>query len=148
VRIGVISDTHGWLHPGVHDVFEGVDAILHAGDVGSAVVLDELSAIAPVTAVRGNMDGSDLRGALAPLANVALAGTRVLVLHRPQDVPRPLPAGVGVVVTGHTHAERIERDGAGVLHVNPGSATQASHRTVALLYLENGGAEASVVSLD
>lgn len=148
MRVGVISDTHGWLPPAVHDAFAGASAILHAGDVGSLAVLDELETIAPVTAVRGNMDASDLDGALVVLANVALGGTRVLVVHRSRDVPRPLPTGVGVVVTGHTHAATVERNADGVLRLNPGSASRSDRRSVAVLEISEGEASAEIVVLD
>jgi putative phosphoesterase len=148
-KVGVISDTHGWLAGSVADVFAGVDHIVHAGDVGSYDVLAELEAIAPVTAVRGNMDVDDLGGVLVPMANVRLGGARVLVVHRPQDVPRPLPAGIRVVVNGHTHAPRIETED-GVLHVDPGSASRPDSgkaRSAAILSIAGGTVDGRIVVL-
>lgn len=115
--IGVLSDTHGKLPAEVVEVFAGVERIIHAGDVGPGYVLEELETIAPVIAVRGNVD--DPASSLPAVANVALGGTRVLVVHRPADVPRPLPEGIGVVVFGHTHVPLAE-DCDGVLWLQPG----------------------------
>src|SRR2546430_6464783 len=79
MRVGVIADTHGLLRPEVFDVFERVDHILHAGDVGRPEILIELEAIAPVTAVYGNSDGSELRARLPQVAEVELDGFAVVV---------------------------------------------------------------------
>jgi putative phosphoesterase len=147
--IGVISDTHGCVPAAVRDVFAGVERIIHAGDVGTSLVLDELGTIAPVTAVCGNVDPECLDMTLDPLANVAFAGTRVLVVHRSADVPRPLPVGVGVVVFGHTHVALVEHR-SGVLWLNPGSPARArsgSGHSVALLEIEGGAAQARIVRL-
>ena len=132
--IGVISETHGTLPPSVAAAFRGVDRILHAGDVGSETVLDELAAIAPVVAVSGNTDVGPLDWRLPGAATIACCGLRVHMTHRPQDVPKGLDADV--VVTGHTHRALVaHRDG--VLHVNPGPAGAAARDgrgpTVALL---------------
>jgi len=126
--IGVLSDTHGHLYPKVKETLEGVDHIIHAGDVGSAHVLTELKAIAPVTAVRGNCDlepgrrishGGGVGGRRRPHSG----GSHSRSAARPARArPRaPDPSAVRAVVTGHTHrVESEERDG--VLHLNPGSA--------------------------
>lgn len=121
-RIGVISDTHGELPDAVEGIFEGVDAIVHAGDVGSPYALDVLGAIAPVTAVCGNCDLG--MGSTDPIAvNVMLGGVRVLVAHRERDLAGsldPVRAGARIAITGHSHVAGVgERDG--VLWVNPGS---------------------------
>ncbi len=119
---GVLSDTHGHLYPTVKRLLEGVDHIVHAGDVGSAHVLAELRAIAPVTAVRGNADAGAWAQSLPAHAEVDIGGARILVGH----VAGRLRAdsgvsGFAVVISGHSHMASIEeRDG--VLHVNPGSA--------------------------
>jgi putative phosphoesterase len=137
-RIGVISDTHGKLPSEVHDAFAGAERIVHAGDIGNYQTLLELETIAPVTAVAGNVD-PELGDILPPLVNTPIAGVRFLVTHRRQDVPRPLPPGVAVVVTGHTHMPVIEeRDG--VLWLNPGSASRSrgAGHTVAVLEIEDG----------
>ena len=145
--IGVISDTHGYLDPRVAPAFAGVEAILHAGDVGSLAVIEALEAIAPVTAVRGNNDDK-LGGLGLPLhADFELDGVGVHLVHRLIDA-RP-PEGTRVVVYGHSHQPRIEeRDG--VLYVNPGAAGRVGfHRvlSVALLRIEDGGLTPTLVEL-
>lgn len=133
--IGVISDTHGELPAAVERLFAGVDAIVHAGDVGGGLVLDLLEAIAPVTVVRGNCDGGLSALAWPEVANVAVGGVRILVAHRGGDLVEELsPERVGarIVIRGHTHAGSAQERN-GVLWVNPGSAS-----------LPRGGAPASV----
>ena len=143
-RIGVISDTHGALPDSVEQAFAGVDAIVHAGDVGPGFVLDLLGVIAPVTAVTGNMDLGPT--ALLPLAlNVSLGGIHVIVAHRERDLAGsldPVRAGARVAVFGHTHVPSIEtRDG--VLRINPGSPTSprgGSAPSVAIVTVDPDGA--------
>lgn len=118
--VGIISDTHGSLPQSVASVFEGVERIVHAGDVGSQRVLDELEAIAPVVAVRGNMDHGELEWRLPDTATVRLAGHRLFVSHVVGASPDPR-SGIDVVISGHTHRSRVHR-AEGVLFVNPGSA--------------------------
>jgi putative phosphoesterase len=123
VLIGVISDTHGSLDPGVHDVFRGVSRIVHAGDVGSVSVLDELGAIAPVDAVVGNTDVHGACSALPEVRTIVVEGVRVLVVHDARPYLRAgLPEGVTVVVHGHTHLPEV-LVAEGVTYVNPGSAS-------------------------
>jgi putative phosphoesterase len=121
-RIGVIADTHGELPSSVKAAFAGVDAIVHAGDVGPGYALETLEAIAPVTAVCGNCDITS-PDALPIAANVVLGGVRVIVAHRDRDLGGsldPVRAGARVAVVGHSHVAGVgERDG--VLWVNPGS---------------------------
>ncbi len=120
--IGVVSDTHGTLPASIGSALAGVDRIIHAGDIGAQRVLDELSAIAPVTAVRGNMDSGDLCWRLLDTATVRAGEARILVTHKASEVVAAgIPDGVTVVVSGHTHRPAIERIG-DVLFVNPGSA--------------------------
>lgn len=122
MRIGLISDTHDLLRPAVLDWLRGTDHILHAGDICSSPVLEQLAAIAPLTAVRGNNDAGGWAGRLHEAELVTLGGVPVLVLHDIADLPRHAQARAArVVVTGHSHKPKIEeRDG--VLFVNPGSA--------------------------
>src|SRR5574340_261424 len=121
--VGVISDTHGTLPAAVHDAFAGVSMILHAGDVGSQSVIDELETIAPVVAVHGNMDRGDLSWRLPERAVTRIDGLRFLVGHIAEHLTREgVPEGVDVVVTGHTHRASVRYAG-GVLRVNPGSAS-------------------------
>lgn len=121
-RIGLISDTHGLLRPEALEFLRGCDHIVHGGDIGPASILDELAAIASLTAVRGNNDTAEWAAALPGAVSIDLAGVRLHVLH---DLKRlaldPVAAGIDAVVAGHSHRPLAEtRDG--VLYVNPGSA--------------------------
>jgi uncharacterized protein len=127
VRIGVISDTHGKLRDEVFAHFEGVDRILHAGDIGHAGILVELESIAPVTAVWGNTDHFEIRASVPEIARLELAGRKVVVVHGHQ-VGSPTPAALDaayddadIIVFGHTHRPLEERL-AGRLYLNPGGA--------------------------
>ncbi|GMQ90357.1 MAG: metallophosphoesterase family protein [Gammaproteobacteria bacterium] len=120
--IGVISDTHGLVRPEAIEALRGSDLIIHAGDIGTPEVLDELNAIAPVFAVRGNVD----RGAWAnnlPVSDVVQAGAKSLyVLHDLDELDLdPLATNLHAVITGHSHRPMI-REQDGVLYFNPGSA--------------------------
>jgi putative phosphoesterase len=109
MRIGVIADTHGWLDPRALDAFAGVDAILHAGDIGALAVVAALGAIAPVHVVRGNNDTTPDLLALPEYLDLELAGHRVHLVHRPQDAR---PGAAAIVIYGHTHKVTVEqRDG-------------------------------------
>jgi hypothetical protein len=122
LRIGLISDTHGLLREEASAFLHGCDHIIHGGDIGRAGILDELAAIAPVTAVRGNIDTAPWAQQVSRTEFVTLGTVCVYVLHDLAQLDIELAAaGVQVVVSGHSHTPRIaERDG--VLYVNPGSA--------------------------
>ena len=121
-RLGVISDTHGLLRPQALEALRGVERILHAGDVGSPEILDALTAIAPVTAVRGNTDHGAWAERLPPTAEIEVAGIWIHILHSLDELDLdPRGAGFSVVIYGHTHEPLIEQRG-GVLYLNPGSA--------------------------
>jgi putative phosphoesterase len=121
-RIGVISDTHGLARPETAALFEGVDLILHAGDVGGGEVLDALRRIAPVHAVRGNTDHGDWCAALPLVAFIPVDGARLCLLHNAAALTfDPMAAGVSAVIHGHSHRAE-ERTAGGVLYFNPGSA--------------------------
>ena len=156
MKIGIISDTHGLLRPQVSDVFQGVEHILHAGDIGNLDIITELEAIAPVTAVWGNADGLEVRGRVPEVAEVELGGVRVAVIHGMQvGSPTPekiaaLHPGAGLVVFGHSHRPLIKQVGA-TLAVNPGSAGRRRFRdpvTVALAEILDGSVSARLVELD
>jgi putative phosphoesterase len=136
ITVGVLSDTHGHLYPQVVKLLEGVDHIIHAGDIGSLQVLAALRAIVPVTAVRGNCDHYDWAASLPAEAEVEIGGVRILVGHIAGRL-RETKQGFRVVVTGHTHRmESAEREG--LLYLNPGSAgpERFGHpRTMALLHV-------------
>ncbi|MBI2724330.1 MAG: metallophosphoesterase family protein [Chloroflexi bacterium] len=134
MRIGVISDTHGYVDRRVGPAFEGVEAILLAGDIGGAHVLDALSAMAPLYAVHGNNDEKQGGLGLPLLLDVELAGVRFHIVHqRPHALPGP---DTHVVVFGHSHRTLIERAD-GRLYVNPGAAGRAGfHRTQTVALIE------------
>ena len=147
-RIGVLSDTHGLLRPEALDALRGSERILHAGDVGDPDILDRLTRIAPVHAVRGNVDRSGRCAELPETLAVEVGGISVWMLH---DVAQldldPADAGFAVVVHGHSHRPKIERTAAGVLFLNPGSAGPRRFRLpVALgeLLIDGGRAEARI----
>ncbi len=122
LTVGVISDTHGLLRPEAVEALRGVDQILHAGDVGTTEILARLKAIAPTTAVRGNVDRGVWATAL-PMTDVSRLGTLdVYMLHDlgTLDVD-PVAAGFAAVISGHSHQPRAEWK-RGVLFLNPGSA--------------------------
>jgi len=150
-RVGLISDTHGHLDPRVYDAFDGVEAIIHAGDVCADSVLYELQTIAPhLIAVLGNCDvGSDAWG-LQHVARVTIDGVRFLVIHDFSDLTE-IPEDADVVVHGHSHKPSVVHHGR-VLAVNPGSASQRRRmpsRSVAIVdILEDGSVETRSIMLD
>lgn len=151
--IGLISDTHGLLRPDVHAALEGVELILHAGDVGGSEILDELRIIAPVKAVYGNTDAAWEPGMVQSL-DLVLGGIKVHVSHG-HELGRPKAAALAaaydadVIVYGHTHVQRVERVG-GRLVVNPGAAGARRFDlmpSVARLVIEDGVAGVTLVAL-
>jgi len=120
--LGLISDTHGLLRPEAVEALRGSDLILHAGDVGDPEILAELRKLAPVIAVRGNVDTGEWAEALPLTEVISLGSARVYMLHILQGLDlNPAAAEVDIVVTGHSHKPgTTEKDG--VLYVNPGSA--------------------------
>lgn len=122
MRIGVISDTHGLLRAEALHALAGVQLIIHAGDVGTPEILTQLKAIAPVFAVRGNVDTQPWSQELPMTTVVETAGLHLYVLHNLRDLDlKPQAAGFDAVISGHTHQaeQRLE---AGILYLNPGSA--------------------------
>ena len=121
-RIGVISDTHGLLRPEAVAALRGSRRIIHAGDVGSAEILQELAAIAPVIAVRGNVDKGAWARKLPETEVVKVGVVSLYVLHDLAQLDlKPEAAGFSVVVSGHSHVPKMEERN-GVLYFNPGSA--------------------------
>lgn len=149
MRIGVISDTHGVLRPEAEAALAGVAHILHAGDIGDPSIIDRLARIAPVTAIRGNVDRGAWAERFPETAEPVIGGRRFLMLH---DVKR-LDAdwrgrGVAAVIFGHSHKPSIDRrDGA--MFLNPGAAGPRRLRLpVTLARLTVGDAvEAELVDL-
>jgi uncharacterized protein len=121
-HVGVISDTHGLLREEALRELRGCDLVIHAGDVGRAEILHALQAIAPVIAVRGNVDTEEWALDLPWSEVVEANGARLYVVHNLKDLDmNPRAAGCDVVISGHTHRPgQFEKDG--VLYINPGSA--------------------------
>jgi putative phosphoesterase len=147
MRLGVISDTHGLLRPEVFDAFEGVDHILHAGDVGKVGILSDLKALAPVTAVYGNTDGMELRSMLPQVAMLELDGFDIVVTHGDQlGSPTPLALHAAfpdaqIIVYGHTHRPLLTIVDVVVTVMNPGGAGARRFKlppSVGILELEAG----------
>jgi putative phosphoesterase len=120
--VGLLADTHGLLRPEVKPLLRGCDYIVHAGDICGSAILDELGAIAPVTAVRGNCDRGPWAECLRETAILQVGSLKILVIH---DLARleiePGERGIRVVVSGHSHKPSVE-ERHGVLFVNPGSS--------------------------
>ncbi|MBE0624595.1 MAG: metallophosphoesterase family protein [Burkholderiales bacterium] len=121
-RVGLISDTHGLLRPEALTFLKGCDYIVHGGDIGHASILEELAELAPVTAVRGNNDMGSWANSLRESECVQIGDVVAYVIH---DLAQfhidRIPAGVRVIVSGHSHMPRVEERN-GVLYVNPGSS--------------------------
>jgi putative phosphoesterase len=121
MRIGVVSDTHGLLRPETLEVLAGVEHIIHAGDIGSPDILPRLAEIAPVTAIRGNIDTREWARKLPAWEVVTLAARTIYVVHDIADLSLdPAAAGFDLVVFGHSHEPAI-RTAAGTVYLNPGS---------------------------
>jgi len=121
-KIGLISDTHGLLREEALRALQGSDLILHAGDVGDPGILDSLRRIAPVVAVRGNVDTEPWADSLPATEMVSASGVIVYLLHDVHSLDLvPQAAGFAIVLSGHSHKPKQERRN-GVLYINPGSA--------------------------
>jgi putative phosphoesterase len=149
-RIGLISDTHGLLRPEALAFLAGCVHIIHGGDIGDPRILDALSALAPLTAVRGNNDRGHWAEALPEVAFLESGGVLIQVIHDLAGLGKGGPdPGVRVVVSGHSHIPALA-ERAGVLYVNPGSAGPRRFRlpvSVAELAVEAGSASARLVTL-
>jgi uncharacterized protein len=150
--VGLISDTHGLLRPQAVSALSGADHILHAGDVGDSKILKVLSTVAPLAAVRGNVDYGDWADELPSAATVTIDGRAIYLTHILADLQiDPEREKIAAVVTGHTHKPLIERCG-DVLFINPGSAGPRRFSlptSVGFLRLsEDGSAEAWIENLD
>ncbi len=148
--IGVISDTHGLLRPEAVAALAGVEHILHAGDVGDWAILERLKEIAPVTAIRGNVDVDGECGLLPPVEVVTLLGQTFYMLHDRHALDLdPVAAGFGVVVSGHSHKPLIEWRNE-VLYLNPGSAGPRRFSlpvSLALVSIDGNGLQPRLVNL-
>ena len=121
-RIGLISDTHGLLRPEALNALRGSELIIHAGDVGKPKILDKLKAVAPVIAIRGNIDTGAWASALPLTSIIEARSATIYAIHNIQDLDLdPGAAGFRVVISGHSH-KAGRKDVSGVLYINPGSA--------------------------
>ncbi|MEN2507143.1 metallophosphoesterase family protein [Stutzerimonas stutzeri] len=150
MRIGVISDTHGLLRPEALAALRGCERIIHAGDIGKPEVLDALRALAPLDAIRGNVDSGDWAASVPEHLDLEIGGLRIHVTH---DVKAmgidPIAARVDVVIAGHSHQPKIEEVDA-VIYLNPGSAGRRRFKlpvSLALLDIEDGQPRAQLVTL-
>jgi putative phosphoesterase len=151
IKIGVVSDTHGLLRPQVLPALAGVDRILHLGDVGDPAILKALAKVAPVTAIRGNIDQSGPCSKSPETEVLLLGGHYLYMLHNLNELHLdPAAAKFAAVLSGHTHKASIERR-KGVLYFNPGSCGPRRFElpvTLGLLRVkEDGELEAEVVTL-
>ena len=151
--IGLVSDTHGLIRPDIFTALEGVELILHAGDVGGPEILAELATIAPVKAVAGNTDSPDTPG-LAESLECEIDGVRIHVSHG-HEVGRPTPERLlaryphDVLVYGHTHRQLITRAGDRLV-INPGAAGPRRFSlmpSVGRLVIDDGRVDAELVAL-
>jgi uncharacterized protein len=131
MKIGLLSDTHGWIHPKLYDFFGGVDEIWHAGDIGNAETADMLSAIKPIRAVYGNIDGSEVRSMFKKSIRFNAGGKEIYITHiggypghydhNVRDYLQANPPDV--FICGHSHIARVMYDNTlGFLYINPGAA--------------------------
>ena len=150
ILIGVISDTHGLLRPEAVAALRGSEHIIHAGDVGTSEILDELKTIGPVTVVRGNIDKGAWTRCLPETEALELGDISIYVLHDLAQLDlKPEAAGFQVVISGHSHVPKQElREG--VLYFNPGSAGPRRFKlpvTVGKLTVRDGRVSAEIVRI-
>ncbi|MFG0412464.1 metallophosphoesterase family protein [Pseudomonas sp. zjy_8] len=150
MRIGLIADTHNLLRPEALAALQGVDHLLHAGDIGGPHILAELERIAPLSVVRGNNDQDAWADTIADHLTLDFGGVRLHMLHdlKQLDVD-PAEQGIDVVIAGHSHKPLQEtRDG--VLYLNPGSAGPRRFKLpigVGILHIEGGRVRAELITL-
>jgi putative phosphoesterase len=148
--IGVISDTHGLLRPEALSALRGSDHIIHAGDIGDPGILKKLAAIAPVTAIRGNVDREAWARKIPVTDVLEVGGVSIYVLHNLAELDlKPGAAGFAVVVYGHSHVPKQEMKN-GVLYFNPGSAGPRRFRlpvTIGRLIVKDGKVSGEIVEI-
>jgi putative phosphoesterase len=148
--IGIISDTHGLLRPDALAALQGSDRIIHAGDIGDSEILDRLSEIAPVTAVRGNVDRESWAKNIPETNLLECDGTSIYVLHILERLDlNPQAAGISAVIYGHSHVPKQEMND-GVLYFNPGSVGPRRFKlpvTVGKLMVEAGKIRGEIIQL-
>jgi hypothetical protein len=151
IVVGIIADTHGLLLPAAIKALESVDLIVHAGDVGNTEVLDDLKSIAPVYAVRGNMDMIEGLRELPETEVVEVGDVLLYVIHNIHRLDIvPSKAGFDAVIFGHLHCPSLSEK-EGVLFLNPGSAAQPRRNypaSLALLHVNGDSMKAKIVNID
>jgi uncharacterized protein len=151
IILGIISDTHSLLRPEAIEALRASDRILHAGDIGNPEILEALTKIAPVTAIRGNIDTEPWVSNLPETEVVEAAGVSIYMLHDIRELDlNPAAAGFRVVIYGHSHEPKIEEKNS-VLYFNPGSAGPRRFDlpiTVGRLSIHEGKVQAEVVELE
>ena len=149
-RIGLVSDTHGWVRPEALTALKGSEVIIHAGDIGKAEVLDSFSSIAPVIAIKGNNDRDLWAKKIPDVLNLEINGIKIRVIHNVKELEaHPDYKGIRIIVSGHSHKPgMLERDG--ILFVNPGSAGPRRFKlpiAVAKLRIMRGGVRGKIIEL-
>jgi putative phosphoesterase len=151
LRVGVVSDTHGLLRPQALAFLDGCDYIIHGGDVGPGDILDALGAIAPVTAVRGNIDTGPWARRLRESELVRLGDVFVYVIHNLGELDiEPEASRISLVVSGHSHKPQVQTH-RGVLYLNPGSCGPRRFRlpiSVGEIQIEGAQVRARTIELD
>ncbi len=149
-HIGVISDTHGLLRPEAIEALRGSERIIHAGDIGAPEILEKLAKIAPVTAIRGNVDKGAWARRLPETEVLEVGSVSIYVLHDLTKFDlKPEAAGFAAVISGHSHIARQELR-AGVLYFNPGSAGPKRFKlpvTLGRLIVESGKVRGEIVKI-
>lgn len=149
-RIGLISDTHGLVRPEALTALKGSELIIHAGDIGKPEVIQSLNGIAPVFAIRGNIDRQPWARAIPDILNLKINSIKFHVIHNVKDMAvDPVAAGFRAVVCGHSHMpSKVKRDG--VLYLNPGSAGPRRFKlptAVGMLYISKWKLRANIIEL-
>ena len=150
--VGIISDTHGLLRREAIRALQGVQLIIHAGDIGKPEILEELRKIAPVVAVRGNMDGGEWANTIPEEEVLEIGEVNLYILH---DVNRinldPGAAGFNAVISGHSHRPSVKKRHNGVTYLNPGSAGPRRFKlpvTLALVHLNGDDLDVRFIDLE
>ena len=150
MNVGIISDTHGVLRPEALAALVGSDYIIHAGDIGDLAILEKLAEIAPVTAIRGNVDRETWARKIPATNVLEVGGISIYVLHNLSELDlKPDAAGFAVVVSGHSHVAKVDTKN-GVLYFNPGSAGPRRFRlpvTIGRLTLTGGKVSAEILEI-
>ena len=150
MRVGVISDTHGLLRHEAIVAMRGFDHILHAGDIGDPGILDQLRRLAPLTAIRGNIDRRGPCAQLPATEWIELAGHKFYMVHDINELDlNPVAAGIAAIISGHSHRPSIHWR-QGVLYFNPGSAGPRRFKlpiSVGILEIENRGIDPRIVNI-